>query len=118
MSLFLGGHKIENGSALSIELIGEDDKALICQTSKTDCCGEPNRLGQWYHFGENNITVVPVSGSKESLYRDRRNGGKVRLHKRANHHVDTGKYCCMVPDSDDNCGIDQTLCINLGKYMS
>lgn len=115
MSLLLNGNEIENGSALSIELIGEDDRALICKTEKEGCCGYGNRFGEWYHLGENKA-AVPRNDSGESLYRDQKAGGKVRLHKRDNGRIDTGKYCCVVPDSDDNCGIDQTLCINLGKY--
>lgn len=116
MSLFHDDYKIENGSALSIDLIGEDDDALICKTEKEGCCDSPNRLGEWYHFGES-TTIIPIKGSGEVLYRDRKDRGRVRLHKHANGHVDTGKYCCVVPDSDDNCGINQTLCINLGRYI-
>ena len=117
MSLYLEDNKIENGSSLSVEMIGENNMALVCKTKKAGCCELPNRFGEWYHFGENNITVIPVKGSGELLYRDRTSGGNVRLNKREKGRVKTGKYCCVVPDSDDNCDIDQTLCINLGMYI-
>ena len=103
-----------NDSNLSIDLIGEDNWALICKTKKNGCCRPPNLFGEWYYHGENK-TLVPTKGTGESPYRDRTVRGEVRLHNRGNIHA--GMYCCVVPDSDDNCGIKQTLCINLGKYI-
>ena len=108
------GSEIKNGSVLSIDYIGEGDSAILCKTTNKSCCRNPFR-GEWYYP---NGTLVPVSGRREHFYRTRSSSGEVLLHQRADRmqSIITGIYCCEIPDSIDNCGINQTLCINLGMF--
>ena len=94
---------IENGSVLSIEVVGEGEMALICHTSRKKCCSTMrHRYGEWYYPGGSN--TVPNFGSNEKFYRNRSDDGKVLLHKRPNNmQAETGIYCCVIPDRDDNC---------------
>ncbi len=113
------GIKIDNGSALSIDLIGINEMALICKTNKSDCCASHHiRHGEWYYNGSN---ILNEGTSMISFYRDRTDNSEVRLNKR-NSDVqvtpDSGMYCCEIPESDANCGIIQKLCINLGEYSN
>ena len=52
----LQGKMIVNESALSIDMIGENDFALICRTTKMDCCRSMGTMqknyGEWYYPGE------------------------------------------------------------------
>lgn len=111
------GAKIENGSALSIDLIGMGVMALVCKTNKSNCCAtHPNRHGEWYYPHGNK--VLNYAESRTSFYRDRTDYGEVRLNKRSNMQITTGMYCCEIPESDTSCGITQRLCINLGEYSN
>lgn len=112
VSLLYKDNKMKNGSTLSIQHIGEDAMALICKTTRSHCCYS-KRIGEWYYP---NGSMVETSGKEGAFYRNRTNNGEVLLHQRYNNlPASTGTYCCEVPDSEDNCGINQTLCINLGK---
>ena len=92
--------------------------ALTCKTQRIMCCNRPYRHGDWYYMHPEGTRIVPRNDSGNPLYRDRKAGGQVRLNKRHDSRVnDTGIYCCVVPDSNDKCGINQTLCVNLGKYL-
>ena len=108
----LQSNVIKNETALSIDMIEENERALICMTAKPDCCGTlENRLGEWYYPG--GTRRVGVMGMmNETFYRTRGNQ-QVLLHRRNRSNADTGMFCCKVPDSDDNCGINQTLCVNI-----
>ena len=117
VSLIHIDEKIENGSALSINLIGTAEMALICKTNKGDCCATPpNRHGQWYC--PDGTEVLISAESSKSFYRDRTDQGEVRLNKRNNMQITTGMYCCEIPDSNDNCGITQKVCVNLGELTN
>lgn len=111
------GKTVANGSALSVDMIGEDDQALICITTKIDCCSlnSSYRLGEWYYPGRN--SKVGVMGLKNETFYRTRGHQKVLLHRRNNGKARTGMFCCEVPDSDDNCGINQILCVSLGENL-
>lgn len=113
------GKRITNGSILLIQKIGENDMmALICQTSKVNCCYKRgHRFGNWYYPG--GTKQVPASHKNEKFYRNRSDDGEVFLCKCANNMTaETGIYCCVVPDRNKNCGINQMLCVNLGKNIN
>jgi hypothetical protein len=119
VSLMFNGTKIDNGSALSIDLIGKNELALICKTSKRNCCAiYGKRQGEWYY--SNGSQIPNKDTSSTSFYRDRTNTGEVRLNKHSNMPITPGPgmYCCETPESDANCGIIQRICINLGEYSN
>lgn len=111
---------VNYGDVLSIDDIGvsNNNKALVCKTTKQPCCfNEQNRYGEWHYP---NGDIVPAIGSNEILYRSRNDEGEVLLNQRtdiAGTSRIPGLYCCVIPDSDDNCGITQRFCINLGKLV-
>ena len=110
------GNEINNGSVLSIESIGEGSMALVCNTTNENCCRSPkSKRGEWYYP---NGTLVPLLGDNYRFYRNRSSRGEVFLHQRRIHvHSSrTGIYCCEIPDRNDNCGINQKLCVNLGTF--
>ena len=112
-------NKIVNyGDVLSIDNIGESySKTLVCKTTKRPCCfKEPNRHGEWHYPSEE---VVPARGMNHTFYRSRNDEGEVLLKQRIDIAISRmpGLYCCVIPDSDDNCGITQRFCINLGKLV-
>ena len=107
------GKRIENGSTLSIEIIGENMMALICKTSRGNCCRN-RHVGEWYYPG--GTKEVANINAGEKFYRNRNENGEIFLNKRTNDtRAETGIYCCVVPDRNENCGINQKLCVNLGK---
>ena len=107
------GSVVANGSVLSIDSIGEGDTALVCYTSKENCC-KFEKLGDWYYP---NGTEVGISNLGNHFYRNRTYHGKVILHQRQKHTI-TGIYCCIIPDNANNCNINQKLCVNLGTLSS
>ena len=90
-------------------------KALICKTSKVNCCANmAHRFGEWYYPG--GIRKVKKSTESNTFYRNRSDEGEVFLRKYANNmEAETGIYCCIVPDRNENCGIYHKLCVSLGK---
>ena len=107
---------IGNGSVLSIEAVGENEEALLCHTRRKGCCAvdSNSRIGEWYYP---NSTIVPNCETNHNFYRNRNNSGYVFLHQKNHESSATGEYCCELPDSYDNCGINQTLCIILGTML-
>ena len=97
----------------SFIFIGEIAK-FQCITDKRPCCYSPDpiRFGEWYFP---NSTAVPIQNMATTFYRNRGDDGTVSL-TRLNHDVmmPTGLFCCEVPDASD---VNQTLCINIGKFM-
>ena len=110
MNLLWQDVQYPNNSVLNIEAIGEYEDALICQTDRSPCCRtSPDRFGEWYYPDG---TIVPNSLVGGPFYRDRDDGGLVRLRRRYHHTVDpvTGLFCCVLPDANDG---NHTLCIGL-----
>ena len=110
------GFVVANGSVLSIESIGEGNIALVCHTSKVNCCRD-ERNGEWYYP---NQTRVGINGTNQHFYRTRTDDGEVLLHQRRDQQdsIITGIYCCVIPDSDSNCNVNQEMCVNLGMLRS
>ena len=100
------GIQYPNNSILNIEGVGKDEHSLICQTDKRPCCGTPpHRFGEWYYPDGRR---VPIEAQGESFYRNRGDGGLVRLNRRNNFPI--GFFCCEVPDAND---VNHTLCMGL-----
>ena len=106
--LSLKGQSIANNSYVDVDDIGEGDDALLCHTTKIDCCYEhPNRAGEW--FFPNGTSVVNLGSSYGEFYRNR--GPQV---VRLNHRKGTfarGLFRCEIPDANYNM---QTIYINIG----
>ena len=104
--------EIKNGSTMSIQLIREGALALICRTTRENCC-RINRVGHWYYP---NASEVGISTDGISFYRNRSDTGEIFLHKHSSDiPAPTGTYCCVAPDSKYNCDINHKLCVNLGE---
>ena len=120
-NLFAGNVRISlqqqhlpNNSVLHINRIGQGENALRCITNKQGCCGgsmAQRRIGDWIFP---NGTNVGSSTSPEIVYRDRTQSGEVRLNYRPRGDLmQTGSYCCKIPDG---CDVMQTLCTIIGIY--
>lgn len=100
-----------NHTSININDIGTGESALLCFTENTNCCGLPNRTGEWYYPDG---TLILSASHGFDLFRNR--GSQiVRLNRRNNAQSPTGRYCCEVPDADQ---VMQIICINIlnGKY--
>ena len=96
-----------NNSIVNITDIGSsNNESLLCITDKTDCCENPNRMGEWY-FPD--MSMVRVNGSGDSFFRDR-GPSVVRLHRRHNVMMPTGDFYCEVPDAN---GVNQRIYIRV-----
>ena len=95
----LRGVKVNNGSTLKCTDFGENEDALICRTSKEDCCKRPRPLGECYDPDGNSV-ARKMDGEK--LYRNR-GDQMVRLNSRlfGTSFVE-GEYKCCVPDECGN----------------
>ena len=110
INLLWKGVQYPNNSLLNIEVIGESEQALICQTEKRPCCRTPPyRFGEWYYP---NDSIVPIMGVGAPFYRDRSDEGLIRLHRRSSHNATdpTGLFCCELPDANNT---NHTLCAEL-----
>ena len=119
VTIWYNNETLNYGDVLSIDNIGEDNNnmALVCKTTKRPCCfNKQNRYGEWHYP---NKSVVPARTMNHILYRSRNDEGEVLLNQRTDIATSplSGLYCCVVPDSDDNCGITQRFCVNLGKLV-
>ena len=123
--LSLKGTVQSNNSIISIAEIGETDTSLAssvqnlnnglqCVSDRRPCCRfEGGQVGGWF-FPDGTMVPVEKKGNNPPLYRNRgHDDGTVNLN-RANNNVmsPTGLFCCVVPDAT---GINQTVCISLGK---
>ena len=71
--------------------------ALLCFTSKLDCCEEQLRqLGEWYFPNGSAVGRQGVG----NFYRSR-GPSVVRLHHRKNAMVPTGVFHCEIPDANE-----------------
>lgn len=104
--------RLENGSQVSLQMIGEGDNALVAKTPYTNCCVPPFRMGEWY-FPNGTRIGPPRDG--QSFFRNRGNM-VVRLNRRVTDVDDsivypTGWYRCELPDG---CGDLTSIYIELG----
>jgi hypothetical protein len=115
--LSLRSAHIANNSNINIRNIGQSSDnpngALQCITDNFRCCSNVNpRLGEWY---QPNGALVQGTTSTTAFYRTRGDNGEVSLNRPSGVESLTGRFCCEVPDITS---INQTLCVNIGKYRS
>ena len=93
--------------------IGEGRNALLCITSKIDCCKNTKvpSTREWYFP---NGTSVKIEGRRLSFYRDR-DPSIVRLNRRNNAASPTGIFKCAIPSSTQLNRIT-TSTIHIGIY--
>ena len=105
----LNGNAYPNGSTVYVDNIGEDSNALICHTSRRDCCSTiGSRYGEFYYP---NGALVGIKGKNEPMYRNRgsqlirlnRNNGSLSLPP-------MGWYRCEIPTER---GEQQSISINI-----
>ena len=103
--LSLGEINVTNNSYVNIDNISTDTSALSCHTNKTDCCMTD---GDW-HYPNGSIVEPTIGGPFLS-----RKGNRVikLLHINSSESVETGNFCCIIPDSSSE---NQTLCANICK---
>ena len=91
--------------------IGEEKEALLCITTKTNCCRvtdiknkdmssamqDPTGIGHW-HFP--NSTLVGGKSMQGALYRSR-GPSTVRLNRRKATTMPTGVFHCVIEDADE-----------------
>ena len=94
---------------MDVDAIGEgDDAALLCHTDKPDCCGKPNKAGEWYFP---NGTLVGVKTFTREFYRNR-GMQVVRLnHRQGRSFTERGLFRCEIPDSSN---MTQTVYVHIG----
>ena len=102
----LNGTVYANGSVIQASDIGSSEKCLRCITDKTDCCGRPNRAGQYFYSDD---SQVRTQGAGDPLYRGR-GVQHICLHRRGTGSIPLGTYRCNIPDSNDE---DQNLFITI-----
>ena len=118
ISLSLKGADIANDGYVAVDDIGvysgvdiDDTNALLCHTNKTDCCRNPEQLGNW-HLPDGNIVQARSQSDRMTDFLARNRGaGVVRLY-RVGSPTDRGRFYCVVPNAAD---IDQTIYVNLCK---
>ena len=100
---------------MDVDDIGEGDNALLCYTNKTDCCGLPNRAGEWYFPGNEDMIVGTLGmPPRNNLFYRNRGQSVVLLHRRGSP-PERGRFRCEVPDANN---ITQTLFVNIGMYQT
>lgn len=85
-----------NNSIVTLTKIGEGRNALLCITTKTDCCrGKNPPIREWYFPNE---SLVRIMMEGDSFYRNR-DISIVRLNRRNNATSPTGIFQCEIPSS-------------------
>ena len=90
------------------------NNGLQCITDRRPCCQTPpNRHGEWLFPDGSNVPGIFLNPT--TFYRNRGDDGTVNLN-RVNSDVmmPTGRFCCVLSDAT---GVDQTLCVNIGRYI-
>ena len=105
----LNGLAIANNSYVDVDAIGENETALLCHTDKPDCCGKPNKAGEWYFPNETRVRIKGQSQDNE-FYRDR-GPQVVRLNRHNGSLTERGLFQCEIPDSSN---MTQTVYVHIG----
>ena len=114
LSFELNGNTYHNGSAVFIDDIGVGNNALLCRTTRSDCCSGVNRLGEFYYPDG---TLVGIQSLNQPMYRNR-GSQMIRLNRNSNSPSlpSNGWYRCEIPSAS---GVLQSISINIrGRNMS
>ena len=102
---------------MTLEDIGENDTALLCETNFTACCRQPQTNEIWFVSGNwffPNETRVPSDVVNKTImwdfYRDR---GQSVVRMKRRRDGEEGIYRCVIPDSTN---VTQT--IYIGVYTA
>ena len=100
---------------MDVDDIGEDDDALLCHTTKIDCCTNSMgqiRAGDWYYPNGTRVGTIGHSvATGHTSYFFRNRGTQIVRLNRASHPSERGKFCCEVPDAYN---VIHSICINVG----
>lgn len=104
----LNGNTYSNGSMVFIDDIGVGNDALLCYTSRLDCCSGGNRYGEFYYPDG---TLVGIRSNNEPMYRNR-GSQLIRLNRNSNSPSlpPSGWYRCEIPSAS---GVVQSISINI-----
>ena len=96
LTLMLNSQTYANNSDISLTDVGEGMNALICMTTRNDCCRgidstPPVAKGQWYYPNGDQVPIF--SKIQDGFYRNRMHQ-QVLLHRRSNAMNREGLYCC------------------------
>ena len=112
--LSLRGRNHGNNSNILITDIGEgDDGALLCFTDLIQCCHNDDTsgetaLGEWFFP---NGLAVQIHSAGGDFYRTR-GPSVVRLNRRSNATIQTGTFCCEIPNATSTL---MRVCASIGK---
>ena len=109
----MNGNIYPNGSTVSIDDIGVGNNALLCRTTRLDCCSGTNRYGEFYYPDG---TQVGIQSNNEPMYRNR-GPQLIRLNQKSNSPSlpPSGWYRCEIPSAS---GVVQSISINIkGRKM-
>ena len=107
---FLNGKFYQNNSIVSLEEIGEANKALFCFTNKIDCCtNDHGSQGDW-HGPKNNTTPITINKDDSISVYTSKGPSYIRLNKVNGSSSESGIYHCKIPDSN---GTDQRIYIGI-----
>ena len=105
----LSGTTYQNNSCVTLEDIDENDNALNCKISRTDCCinNTGTYRGNWFFPNGSRV----LSGDK--LWNFYRTRGEMVVHMKRRRGGEEGIYHCEIPDSTN---VKQT--IYIGVYTA
>lgn len=109
---------------MNISDIGAADEALLCRTSKTECCNKvfsPDTipLGNWYLPNgttvENRVNRTAASNTSNFFFRNR-GRSLVRLIITGNYSLlERGLFYCVIPNSNDD---DQVIYVSICEFVT
>ena len=117
--LSLRGTDIANDSYVHVLSVSDMDNGLICHTDKTDCCGSPNRQGDWYFPDRTRVGSHTDNMRRDNYFSRERGVSVVRLVRveKLNDDVpppERGRFYCEVPNAN---GVNQTIYVNIGEQV-
>ena len=93
-----------NNSAISLTDVGVGADALICMTTRSDCCRGANAKGEWYYPNGDPVPILDMI--QDGFFRNRMSQ-QVLLHRRSDAANREGLYCCELTDPTER------ICITL-----
>ena len=122
MHLSLNGVTVPNEGYVLASNIGGGNNALLCTTSRSDCCrggDHPNGTaqGHWYRPDGTEVmsfTTEFAADPTQNFFSRSRGTGIVLLNRNRNPpQSQRGRYRCVIPDAS---GMDVTLYVNIGEW--